>query len=400
MSDTLNTDGIRRTGLRLGHLLEEFDERLETRDEPEILTLTEKKGFVSQRERFNKRLAIPNTGNYKVIHLHDIAFNPYLLWAGAIAQNTRWDSAIVSPLYPTLHVREGYSPRYVNYVLRSGLLRPQFESISFGSVPRKRRAALSDFLNLVVPTPPSFAEQERIADLLDQADDLRRLRDQADRRATELMPALFYEMFGDPGANPKNWRLFSLVDLISEPLRNGLSPSSSGCHPAKVLTLSAVTGDGFDESAWKEALLARQPEESCLASEHVFLICRGNGNRNLVGRGRFPRRLLGRYVFPDTMIAAVPDSGKILPMFFETVWDLPSTRSQVLRGARTTNGTFKINQEVLRDVRLPVPPSSLQQEFDDRTAKIQDIHARQAASRQELDSLFQSMLDRALRGEL
>ena len=46
------------TVLKLGDLLEEFDERLGARPEPEILTLTEKLGFVSQRERFKKRLAI------------------------------------------------------------------------------------------------------------------------------------------------------------------------------------------------------------------------------------------------------------------------------------------------------------------------------------------------------
>jgi len=55
--------------LKLGDLLEEFDERLGSQQEPEILTLTEKMGFVSQRERFNKRLAITDTRNYKLIGL-------------------------------------------------------------------------------------------------------------------------------------------------------------------------------------------------------------------------------------------------------------------------------------------------------------------------------------------
>ncbi len=65
--------------LRLGEVLEEFDQRLGAQQEPEILTLTEGKGFVSQRERFKKRLAIKDTSNYKLIGLNDIAFNPYLL---------------------------------------------------------------------------------------------------------------------------------------------------------------------------------------------------------------------------------------------------------------------------------------------------------------------------------
>src|SRR5216117_2446570 len=99
----------------LGDILEEFDQRLGTQaQEPDVLTLTERFGFVSQRERFNKRLAIADTSSYKLIGLNDIAFNPYLLWAGAVAQNTSWAAAIISPVYPTFHVREGYSPRFVN----------------------------------------------------------------------------------------------------------------------------------------------------------------------------------------------------------------------------------------------------------------------------------------------
>src|SRR5437899_2511834 len=131
--------------LKLGDVLEEFDERLGQRREPEILTLTEKMGFVSQRERFKKRLAIADTSDYRLIGLNDIAFNPYLLWAGAVAQNTDWEAAIISPVYPTFHVRKGYNPRFANYLLCSGFLRSRYDAISFGSVPRKRRTSVKDF---------------------------------------------------------------------------------------------------------------------------------------------------------------------------------------------------------------------------------------------------------------
>ena len=189
--------------VKLGELLEEFDQRLGERQEPEILTLTEKMGFISQLERFSKRLAIADTSNYKLIGLTDIAFNPYLLWAGAVAQNTGWEAAIISPLYPTFHVRKGYSARYVNYLLCSGFLRSRYGAISFGSVPRKRRAAVKDFLDLRIPQQPSLTTQERMVKLLDKADELRKLRAQADRRTADLIPSLFHEMFGDPFTNPK-----------------------------------------------------------------------------------------------------------------------------------------------------------------------------------------------------
>ena len=62
------------------------------------------------------------------------------------------------------------------------------------------------------------AEQHRIVRLLDAAEELRRLRRQADRRTAELVPAIFHEMFGDPATNPKGWPIRQLgksVELVS-----------------------------------------------------------------------------------------------------------------------------------------------------------------------------------------
>jgi type I restriction enzyme, S subunit len=213
-------------GLKLGDILEEFNERLGSELEPEVLTLTEKMGFVAQRERFKKRLAVADTSNYKVIGLHDIAFNPYLLWAGAVAQNTAWPKAIISPLYPTFRVREGYNPRFVNHLLCGGFLLPHYDGISHGSVPRKRRSTVADFLNLRVPMLiPPIAEQQRIVKLLDEADELRKLRAEADGRTNQLIPALFYKMFGEELVNPKSWQLRPISEIAD--VQGGVQLTSS-----------------------------------------------------------------------------------------------------------------------------------------------------------------------------
>lgn len=91
--------------IRIGDMLQPFEELLGSRPEPELLTLTEKNGFMAQSAKYNKRVARDDTSDYKVIRKHDIAFNPYLLWAGAIAQNVDWELGLISPLYPTFHIR-------------------------------------------------------------------------------------------------------------------------------------------------------------------------------------------------------------------------------------------------------------------------------------------------------
>jgi type I restriction enzyme, S subunit len=213
--------------IRLGDALEEFDQRLGDRAEPEVLTLTEKRGFMAQRERFHKRLAIADTSDYKLIGLHDIAFNPYLLWASAVAQNTAWSQAIISPLYPTFHLRNGYDPRFINYVLHSSSVRSLYDSISFGSVPRKRRASVHDFLNLRIPAPPALPEQRRIAAVLDRAEALKLRRQTTLEELDNLGRSLFLELFGDPVVNPKGWPLLAIAEIGT--VITGNSPSRA--HP-------------------------------------------------------------------------------------------------------------------------------------------------------------------------
>ncbi|WP_258934725.1 hypothetical protein [Nesterenkonia pannonica] len=141
--------------LRIGDVLEEFKETFgASTDDAPVLTLTEHNGFVPQEERFNKRLATTDVSRYKVIRHEDFAFNPYLLWAGALAQNDRFDVGVISPLYPTFRVRDGFDSSYLRHILLSPSMVQKFDTIAFGSVPRRKRSSVKDFLNLQLPAVP------------------------------------------------------------------------------------------------------------------------------------------------------------------------------------------------------------------------------------------------------
>ena len=69
-------------------------------------------------------------------------------------------------------------------------------------------------------------------------------------------------------------------------------------------------------------------------------------------------------------------------------------------GARTTNGTFKINQKILGDVSLPIPPLAVQQEFAARVEKINAQRALVERALEKDEELFASLQSRAFSGEL
>ena len=80
-----------------------------------------------------------------------------------------------------------------------------------------------EFLHsLPIPLPP-LEEQKRIAGILNKAEEIKKLREEADKKTEELIPAIFHEMFGDTGRNPKNWNVETIGNL-SEKVGSGITP--------------------------------------------------------------------------------------------------------------------------------------------------------------------------------
>ena len=182
--------------------------------------------------------------------------------------------------------------------------------ITGAAQPQITRAKLE---HAVIPLPP-ITEQRRIAAILHKADEVQTKRRAALEALETLAEAVFIEMFGDLVTNPKGWKSQYVGDLLAQPLRNGVSPSTAGAVVAEVLTLSAITGARFQSTAVKTAPFEKSPDESRRVQAADFLMCRGNGNLRLVGRGHFAPADMPDVVFPDTMIAARFDGSQITPL--------------------------------------------------------------------------------------
>ncbi|MDD2979177.1 MAG: N-6 DNA methylase [Hespellia sp.] len=146
--------------VRLSDVLEESIEILGEKEEPEILSCTENAGLVLQSERFSKRVATEDTSKYKIVRKHDIVYNPYLLWAGAIDQCTIVDEGITSPAYMVFKVKEEYEPLIVGHVLKSEYMKKWYWNISIGTHERRRTASPEKFLNLEIELPDFDTQKE------------------------------------------------------------------------------------------------------------------------------------------------------------------------------------------------------------------------------------------------
>jgi len=284
---------------------------------------------------------------------------------------------------------------YLKYVLQSKDVQKQLITKSTGTTVLGIKQ--SELRKVLIPLPP-LEEQRRIAAILDKADAVRRKRKEAIALTEELLRSAFLEMFGDPVTNPKGWSTVPFSQLVQGEMRNGLSPSNKGTYRGQVLTLSAITQGSFNSSERKTAEFDVPPPKDKMIRKSDLLVCRGNGNINLVGCARFPDTDYNDVMFPDTIIGVPINSSLVNSNYLETLWNGSSVRRQIEQQARTTNGTQKINQKVLNNIQILLPPMALQEKFGAFCHSVKTVSARFADSAP--NDLFNSLLQSAFRGEL
>ena len=203
----------------------------------------------------------------------------------------------------------------------------------------------------------TIERQRQIADLLWAMERVKIAYRELIARTDDLVKSQFIEQFEGQGYAVVKAKTFMTN------MRNGVSPSKKGLHAEKVLTLSAVTQGAFDPESWKDGIFDECPPADKRIHTSEFYMCRGNGNKTLVGTAVFSLEDRDDLVFPDTVIAAHIDSSIVLLPYLFVAWKMPSVRKQIEENARTTNGTYKINQTVLANIELIVPPLEKQNEF-------------------------------------
>jgi len=275
--------------------------------------------------------------------------------------------------------------------LRYALLRESHEGTAntavMGKVLNKEKVQ-----QLQIPVPP-LAEQERIVKLLDEADELRKLRAAANSRSDDLIPALFHEMFGDPITNLMEWSEspFSEVGKLDRGRskhRPRDEPSLYGGKYPFIQTGDVANANGQITSytqTYSETGLAQS--RLWPAGTLAITIAANIGKTAIL---TFPA------CFPDSLVGFVP--GDKVHIDYVRQWLVAMESS--LEEAAPQMAQKNINLKILGELRIPVPPLPLQQQFARRVAEIRALEVAQAASRQRVEHLFQSMLHGAFNQEL
>lgn len=284
------------------------------------------------------------------------------------------ETHIVPELLPYFIQTDAFMDRAI--AISKGSLSP---TINWGDLAREEFA---------LPTDP--AEQTRIAELLRAADEAVEAWREAEGDAVAL-----HETFTRQEMCSEEWSRIRMGDLIhrlvpgssvlgsNEPARNG----SFG-----VLKVSAVGGTGFVPEENKAILDQSDFDPAFEVRKGDLLITRCN-TKELVGRvclvdSNFPTLMLC-----DKTIRIDEKEEVVSKRFLYGILGTPELRRQIEGKAKGTGGSMKnISQNDIRSLLVPLPPLSLQQNFDLQTEQLSRTKLMATAHRTSTKSLYKQLL--------
>ena len=275
---------------------------------------------------------------------------------------------------------------YLYHVLSSDFVYAQFKKFAVGAVVKNLNIEVVEKVEIPLP---ALSEQIRIAAILDQADALRVKRREALAQLDSLTQSIFIEMFGDPIANPFNFPLVPISDIVS----NGRSKVVLGDGEVWNLNL-----DQIEPNTGRILQKVRSTTDKLGTSTFVF-------QTGTVLYSKL-RPYLNKVVVADENGVATTE---LVPLKCIETLTKPAFLAYFLRSKRfvdfateTVAGAKmpRMMMDAFWSYQLPLPPISLQNSFNGKIKVIEKQRGIQLQSATEFDNLFTSLQHRAFRGEL
>lgn len=254
------------------------------------------------------------------------------------------------------------------------------------------------FVNNFTFTLPPLSEQRRIVEILDQADEIRKLRKQADEKAEKIIPALFYEMFGDimKSKYPKK-----RIGEIAKRITKGESPHWQGFKYQETgvrFITSENVRDGFldlQKSKFVSEEFDSKLNRSRLSENDVLI--------NLVGASIGRAAIVPSEALPANINQAVAsitvDNAKILPSFLLHQILHPFIQ-RIIKGNIVEGARANISLANVRDLEVIIPNIKTQINFDNKVKAICSIKNQNLILSNKLQNLFNLLLSKAFDGSL
>jgi type I restriction enzyme S subunit len=238
---------------------------------------------------------------------------------------------------------------------------------------------------------PPLAQQRRIAALLDRADAVRRKREESRRLVDELLRSVFLEMFGDPVRNEKGWEVVPAREVVADIRYGTAKKANTDGRGLPILRMNNITYSGdLDLSDLKSVELAERERTQCTVARGDLLFNRTN-SPELVGKIAIWDRD-EEYAFAGYLVRVRLKNQFALPEYVSAALNSQSGKALLRSTAKPSNNMSNISASAFGGLWIPLPPLTLQQQFQNLDQKLKACLARRIERAEGLSERLNSVL--------
>ena len=261
---------------------------------------------------------------------------------------------------------------------------------------------LEDINNLSIPLP-SLDQQKKIASILDAADAYRQKTKALIEKYDELTQSLFLELFGDPLSNSKGWEIMAfemgIIKIIGGLSLGGEAKELENGELA-VLKVSSVSSGVFKSDEYK-VVDQNQIKRILIHPRKGDLLFSRANTKELVGAVAIVDNDNEQLFLPDKLWRIDLKDDFLSPYYTRSLLSHDGFRNNLTKLATGTSGSMlNISKAKLNKLLIPIPAIGLQDQFAERVQAIEAQKAQAQASLAQAEDLFNSLLQRAFKGEL
>lgn len=286
------------------------------------------------------------------------------------------------------------------YYLKNYLEHRKLDDVISGSAqPQITGQGLS---KIKIPLPP-LPQQQKIANILDAASALKEKDKALLAKYDELTQALFLDMFGDPVRNPMGWEKVPLKNFINK-LNTGVSVNSEDSSFEKgkflILKTSCVYTGVFDPNQVKTIREDEINRAKLNPKKDSIIISRMNTSE-LVGKSAYINKDFKNIFLPDRLWQTEKTNFEHSVLWLSHNIGHYSFMQEISKISSGTSGSMKnISKLSFLELKTINPPLSLQNQFAARVQVIEQQKAIAQKSLEKSEELFNSLLQKAFKGEL
>lgn len=248
----------------------------------------------------------------------------------------------------------------------------------------------NDVYSIKIPLPP-IQTQKKIVAILEKAEQLKQQREQADKLTDKYLKSVFNEMFLNKDFEEIEIGKIAKLTMGGTPLTTKKEYWENG--EINWMKSGNIKGDFIFSIPNKITKLGFKKSNTTLYPKDTVVIAL-NGQ----GKTRGTTAILKvETTSNQSVVGIMINKNKILSEYLH--YNL-KIRYDELRNITGDNSRSGLNLTILRNLKIPLPPPSLQKKFSSIVEKVEKLKEKQKQSSKEINDLFNVLMQKAFKGEL